>query len=268
MYKSKAALAVFILAFASGAWANMRAAINHIELPSSPLTLPQGQKPMPQLVVQSETLDVDCDYDRCWVEAVYHITSSADATLDFAFIMPANTPVEAKVAGKYSAAKVTLERDAPEAPDPSYWNRCWSASECAAVLSLYRASFTGKVFKGKNTVEVAYFQPITHLEKAYGYFTSSRSIEVFAYEMAPLKEWQLADDFTLKVTLSALRERPERDGGSSLFRSRSVNCILPGQKVEKNGEYLNLEATLDQNFPDRLVCNIGDSDLIDGNDYN
>ncbi|VFS60309.1 Uncharacterised protein [Leminorella grimontii] len=92
MYKSKAALAVFILAFASGAWANMRAAINHIELPSSPLTLPQGQKPMPQLVVQSETLDVDCDYGRCWVEAVYHITSSADATLDFAFIMPANTP--------------------------------------------------------------------------------------------------------------------------------------------------------------------------------
>lgn len=268
MGKSKAALAVFILAFASGAWANMRAPMRHIELPSQQLTPPQGQKPMPQLVVQSETLDVDCDYNRCWVEVVYHITSSADATLDFAFIMPANTPVETKVSGKYSAAKVSLERAAPEMSDSPYGGRCWSLTECASILPLYRATFTGNIFKGKNTIEVAYFQPITHLERAYGYFTSSRSIEVFAYEMAPLKEWRLADDFTLKVTLSALRERPERDGGSSLFRSRSVNCALPGQKVEKDGNYLNLEATLDQNFPDTLVCNIGDSDLIDDNNYN
>lgn len=241
----------------------MRAAFNYIEAPSSPLAPPKASVSIPQLIVQKETLDIDCDDSRCWVEAVYHLTSSADAMLEFAFIMPSNTPVEAKVAGHYSASKVTLEKEEINQKELKY--SCSSWSHCADSLPLYRASFIGKVFKGKNTVEVAYFQPLTLLERDYGYFTDSRYVEVFIYELAPLKEWQLADDFTLDVTLSALRKRPERNKGWSLFSSRSVNCFLSGQKVEKDGDYLNLAASLDKNFPNTLICNMGDSDLIKDN---
>lgn len=251
MFKPNWALAAFICAFSAVTSANMRAPMNTQHAPSFSLASPQSTK----LTVQRETLDIDCDYVRCFVEANYYIVSETAAELAFVFIMPSNTPVAARVAGEPRPAKVT--RDGSQTWETRYgWPR-------GTQLPLYQAAFTGKVNAGENTIVIQYSQPLTILERAYGYFTDSRSIEQFTYQLGPLKEWQLADDFSLEVRFSSLRKRPDRDGGWSLFRSRDVDCMQPEQTIEKDSEYLTLTKTFGKDFPDTLVCQAGDSGLLD-----
>lgn len=251
MFKPNLILAAFISVFSAVTAANMRAPTNIQHAPSFSLSAPQNTK----LTVQKETLDIDCDYVRCFVEATYYIESEKSAELAFVFIMPDNTPVAARVAGEPRPAKVT--RDGTQTWETRYgWPR-------GTQLPLYQAAFTGKVNAGENTIVIQYSQPMTILERAYGYFTDSRSIEQFTYQLGPLKEWQLADSFSLEVMFASLRKRPDRDGGWSLFRSRDVDCMQPGQIKEKDDEYLILTFTFGKDFPDTLVCQAGDSGLLD-----
>lgn len=133
----------------------------------------------------------------------------------------------------------------------------------AQQLPLYQAVFSGNIRTGMNILNIKYRQPLTILERSYGYFTDSRSIEQFTYQLGPLKEWALADNFSLQVTLSSLRKRPERDGGWSLMKSRAIDCLQPGQVQEHDSDHLNLMLTFGKSFPDTLVCQVGDSDLLD-----
>lgn len=130
-------------------------------------------------------------------------------------------------------------------------------------VPLYQALFNGNVFAGKNIITVKYQQPFMLHEYDYGYFTDGRFVEYFTYYLGPLKEWQLAEDFSLEISISSLRERPERDGGWSLRRARSIDCQLPGQVVENDSDNLNLRVNIGRDFPDTLTCKMGDSDLLD-----
>lgn len=237
--------------------ANMRAPSLHYQAPSFSLTVPEKKPSMPRLVVQSETLNVACNYTDCRVQATYHITSDVSAELAFTFITPSSQPVQARVAGRVTAAAVE--------PDPQ---KVWTNETerfARGPLPLYKASFSGAVHAGRNDVEVTYLQPLSILEQEYGYFTSSRSIERFVYVLSPLKEWRLADDFTLDVTLSTLRKRPERDEGG-FFKSRAIDCGQQEQRQDKEGERLILNTTFKKDFPNTLVCWIGDSDLLESDE--
>lgn len=73
----------------------------------------------------------------------------------------------------------------------------------------------------------------------------------------------MADDFSIAVTFSGLRKRPERGGGRSLMKSRAIDCMPPGQVVENDSDNLNLAFKLGKSFPDTLLCQVGDSDRLD-----
>ncbi|PVZ86639.1 hypothetical protein C9426_14550 [Serratia sp. S1B] len=229
--------------------ANMRGPRLIWQAPSFSLSSPQGNK----LTVKKEKLNVDCDYDNCQVQAVYEVTSTVQADVAFVFVMPANTAVSARVNGTRQPAAVTLDKI-----------NAWKVSDNdTREYPLYEAAFTGKVSIGANSINIKYNQPLTLLERDYGYFTDGRIVEQFSYQLGPLKEWPLADDFSLDVTLSSLRKRPERDGGWSILKSRTIDCMQPEQQIEKDSDSLNLTVKFGKNFPDTLICKIGDNDLLD-----
>ncbi|WP_235186786.1 hypothetical protein [Serratia sp. DD3] len=242
-------LTTAIMLFPALSPANMRAPNLIWQPPSFSLSSPQSNK----FKVKREKLNIDCDYENCQVQAVYEITSDIQADVAFVFVMPANTPVSARVNGTLQPATVTLD-------EINAWKLRNSDTR---EYPLYKAAFTGQVSIGTNTINIKYNQPLTLLERDYGYFTDSRSIEQFSYQLGPLKEWPLADDFSLDVTLSSLRKRPERDGGWSILKSRTIDCMQPEQKIEKDSEHLNLTVKFGKKFPDTLICKIGDSDLLE-----
>lgn len=249
MFKFCSVVLATLMAFCSLTHANMRAPghINHA--PSSSLTSQQTGR----LIVEKEKLSIDCDYQHCNVQAVYFIRSDTSEDLALVFVLPENTPVEARVTGTLRPTTVTQDE-----------THTWTSPELGGErLPLYQAAFSASIKAGVNIINIKYNQPLTILERAYGYFTDSRSIEQFTYQLGPLKEWALADNFSLQVTLSSLRKRPERDSGWSLMKSRAIDCLQPGQVLENDSDHLNLMLTFGKNFPDTLVCQIGDSDLLD-----
>lgn len=248
MFKSSIVVIVASIAFSSLVHANMRAPrhINHA--PSFSLNTAKAT----QLTVEKEQLNVDCGYQHCEVQAVYFIRSDISEKLAFAFVLPENVPVEVSVTGTQRPATVSKDN-----------MHTWTSPELSVQLPLYQATFSGSIKAGMNIINIKYSQPLTILERAYGYLTDSRSIEQFTYQLGPLKEWALADNFSMRITLSSLRKRPERDGGWSLTKSRAIDCFQPGQTQENDSDHLNLMLAFGKNFPDTLVCQIGDSDLLD-----
>lgn len=240
----------------AGAQANIRGPQNVFRPPSFSLS-PLKSQPQSGLVVQSETLDVECDYNACKVHAVYHITAKERADLAFAFILPSRTPVQARVANSFVTSTLTpVENNTlPPVPDAQKYYE-----------PLYQANFEGTLYPGNNTIDVSYLQPLTILEMEYGYFTDSRFLEKFRYQMGPLKEWTLAKDFTMAVKVSTLRKRPERDDWS-LVKTRSIDCGGGDkQHIEKEGDRLVLTIHYDQHFPTTFSCWIGDSDFLEDDD--
>ena len=253
MVKSWILVLATLMPFCSLTYANMRAPGRIDYAPSFSLTVPKASK----LTVEKEKLNIDCDYEYCEVQAVYFIRSEISEELAFEFVLPVYTPVEARVTGTLRPTRVT--------PDKS---QTWTIPNWhSRSLPLYQAAFSGSLKTGMNIINIKYRQPLTILERSYGYFTDSRSIEQFTYQLGSLKEWKLADDFSLQVTLSSLRQRPERDGGWSLLRSRAISCFAPGQVLENDRDHLNLMLTFGKIFPDTLVCQAGDRDLLDNTEY-
>ncbi|MCS3433963.1 hypothetical protein [Klebsiella sp. BIGb0407] len=249
MFKSCTLVLAALIAFCTLAHANMRAPMRIEYAPSFSLNAPKAS----QLIVEKEKLNIDCGYQYCEVQAVYFIRSEISEELAFEFILPKNTPVEARVTGTLRPTRVTQDE-----------SQTWTLPEWRSRhLPLYQAAFSGNIRAGMNIINIKYRQPLTILERSYGYFTDGRFIEQFTYQLGPLKEWTLADDFSLQVRLSSLRKRPERDGGWSLIRSRSVTCFTADRIRENDSDHLNLMLTFGKNFPDTLVCQAGDRDLLD-----
>lgn len=237
--------------------ANMRAPNNALEPPSAALNKPSAQSALPALTVLNENLNFDCDYQHCRVEAIYRIQAASAATLTFDFILPTQSKVNAMVGG--ATVSTQLQQDGNWRYDRSEPRLGQYFPDTS--FPLYRARFNGHLTAGVNEISVRYLQPLGQSERTYGYFTQSRFVEILTYELAPLKTWRLADNFTMNITLTTPRKRPDRDGWS-LFNRRSVDCALPGQKVVKQADKWVYQARLGRNFPNRLLCLIGDDDLL------
>lgn len=233
--------------------ANLRAPGVFWLAPSGALSNPVG------LEVLGETLDFDCDEAQCKVKAVYKVQADRPLNLAFEFMLPVQTTVNAQVADQHVPTEVTPAGHwQPDQEDIRLPGMRW-----AKELPIYRATFQGQLGVGVNRIEVSYIQPLGHYEARYGYFTTSRWITFFQYELQPLKEWTLASDFSLDISVSMPR-RPSGEGvWSSIFsKSRSIECFMPDAAVTRQDDRLVYRARRGRDFPDHLVCQMGDHDLL------
>jgi hypothetical protein len=206
------------------------------------------------LTVLGEALRFDCREDRCDVEAVYRIQAERPAEVSLEFILPVSASVQVRVGADEVAAQTEPAEPWPPEATPR------PPGLYAEKLALYRARFQGRFGAGANRVEVRYVQPLGRHEKDYGYFKKGRWLQFFAYELWPLKEWALSEDFALELSVSMPREASS--GEWRLRKARSIECSLSGASVARQGERLVYTARLGRTFPDRLMCYLGDEDLL------
>ncbi|UYZ84654.1 hypothetical protein MTZ49_03560 [Entomomonas sp. E2T0] len=255
---------MIILLFTTYAMANMRAAMRNWQPPSSVLKAPQvdsanmENNSLPNLEVLQETLKINCDHYQCQVNAAYHVNTKEKEALKFEFILPIDTKVTATINTVAVTTNVTMDNTYRFQED-----EISSMSRFENSFQVYKADFSGTLQKGDNIIEVNYIQPLSILEADYGYFISSRFVENFIYILAPLKEWKLADNFVLNVEVSTVKKRPDRNPWS-LFKSRAINCSLTNGKTTKENGKVVYRNKLTKEFPNNLICTMGDSDLLKG----
>jgi hypothetical protein len=231
--------AVAVLALPLVAVANLRAPGRVEAAPSGALA-----KPPAALAVKGERLTVRCELEACEVEARYAIDAEQALETALEFVMPGaparTAPVTATVNGK----------PRPAAVDPGG----------------SQARFSAPLVAGANEVLVRYRQPLAADEHDYGYFKKGRWVHRFRYEVWPLKGWKLAPGFELALEVSLDRPPPgffQRHFGTL----RSLGCAdeagkkLPATPVQE-GERLVLRVAFGPKLPDRLVCEMGDEDLL------
>lgn len=223
------------------------------EGPSSFLNTVSSSSSVKSLEVQKERLSIDCSYTHCDVDAVYYIVAKQSESLQFEFILPTEVAVTANINGQDSIATLSM----------TYYDISGEQGNIEENFGrqLYKAVFYGQLNTGDNFIQIRYQQKLGLFERDYGYFTHSRFTEKFTYALGPLKEWQLAPDFSLDITLSTPKQRPDRDGWS-LFKKRSISCQLDNSQQIKKGDKIIYYSRLDKQFPDELVCYMGDTDLL------
>ena len=258
-------LLVLVAALAPApARANLRAPGYVPHSPSSALYAPAGG-----LTVTGEELTFECD-GRCAVTAAYAVTAARAGRLAFEFILPVKEQVAVRVGPAGEAVKV-----GPAEPLGAREAKAMRAALARAHrddrVALYRARFEATLAAGANRVVVTYVQPLGAYERDYGYFKKGRWVHTFQYEVWPLKEWTLAPGFTARLTVTMPRPAPgwwKRTFGTV----RSIACralkedsstpLVGARLTQRQG---TLEYRVDlaaATLPDRLVCNLGDEDLI------
>ncbi len=264
--RSAASLAVAVLATAAlPASANMRAPKVRPEPPSSALHRAGGD-----LVALGERLALDCTVEECRIEAVYRVRAAAAASYAFEFILPARVAVTVQAGGETLPVDLAAaEPDALHAPPLT--------SEFGIALrppagTLYAARFTARLPAGESTIVVRYAQRTTAWEAKYGYFTKSRFLHALQYELWPLAEWPLAPDFALDLDVRLARPAPglwTRLFGTPLALGCSVYETVEGRPARRtagparqDGDRVVVTARLAAPVPERLMCHIGDQDLL------
>ena len=247
--------------------ANMRAPYMRTNSASRTLT----QKTPATLVVLEEDLSFECEapYEGdigtvtqqkrfAQVTAVYLVDAGKAGECAFEFLMPDNVEVESSVNGKRCAAENTVIEKGKAADG-------WSVR---MDRSLCRATFVGKLLQGENIIRVSYRQPVGVTETHYGYFTKSRYASGFGYELWPLKEWKLAEDFTLNVdvrtadysslrrTLFGSRNVLRLNGASKNDEAQFVPC--DDVRYSQEDGFLRARVTWGRSFPDLLHVSYGE----------
>jgi hypothetical protein len=257
-------LFLLLALFPTLASANLRAPGSVPHSPSSALYVPAGG-----LTVTGEELTFDCD-DRCAVTAAYAVTAAKEGRLAFEFILPVKEQVAVRVGPLGAPVQV-----GPAEPLGERETKGMAAASARSYRNdrtpLYRARFEATLVKGPNRIVVTYSQPLGAFERDYGYFKKGRWVQVFQYEVWPLKEWTVAPGFAAKLTVTMPRPAPgwwKRTFG----KVRSIACHgstgdkggpFAGARLTQKGRTLEYRVDLGAAaLPDRLGCNLGDEDLI------
>lgn len=133
-----------------------------------------------------------------------------------------------------------------------------------AAGRMYVAQFSASLQSENNTVRVTYQQPLSLREYDWGRFRNGRFLQSIEYELSPLKGWKLADDFQIRVELTA-----PTSGLFRKLRGRSKTLALYGSDGKKLEGTLRRESgrqsiglVLGRDFPARLEASVGDKDII------
>ncbi len=206
--------------------------------------------------------DINKEKRTARVTATYSISSISEKDYRFEFIMPSNEETSIVINGKKAV------------PEPSVLLKKEKKGTVMMQTrtELWKASFIGVMTTGDNTIEVSYFQPVSFSEVHYGYFTRSKWSSAVGYELWPLSEWKLADNFQLRIVAVM-------DDDSSLlnnFWGGAYGMKLRGQnprdenyhdikitEVRKEKEQMILTADYNKNFPARLIVLYGDKEALE-----
>lgn len=251
-------VACAIAAIGTSAGANMRAPRSVERSPSSTLYAAGAH-----LVVQREDLSFRCTRRACRVEAIYRVRAAAPARQTLEFISPdANKLlVEVNTLRPLQVSSVPLDRDERARVAAGMGLRGRERTQ------LHKARFNAVLRQGLNTIRVRYRQRLSSQERDYGYFSDGRFVHLLQYELWPLKGWQLDKGFSLNLTVKLRRGAPSW-WARNFGRYTDITCSKRGRgravtlQRRQRGGYLVLSARLGANFPDRLICNIGDDDLV------
>ena len=215
------------------------------------------------LTVERERLRFACGAASCEVTAEYEVTAAAAVTVGLSFVLPVDGPVTARTNARADAVTV-----APAAP-LSAEERKAAGRAGRNAPPLFRALFESTLEAGRNTLAVAYRQPLGAEETDYGYWKKTgRMVQSFGYEVWPLAEWPRSPAFRLSLAVSL--ERPAPGLLSRWFGSpRSIACLtsdpsapVPPFRREQRGGELWYEAELGPSLPDRITCFLADEDLL------
>jgi hypothetical protein len=251
-------IACAIASLGATARANMRAPRSVERSPSSALYAAGAH-----LVVLREDLSFRCTRSACRAQAVYHVQAAAPARQTLEFISPdANRLlVEVNTLRPLQVSSVPLDRDERARVAAGMGLRGREGAK------LHKARFEAVLRRGLNTIRVRYRQRLSSQERDHGYVSDGRFVHLLQYELWPLKGWRLAKGFTLNLSVKLRRGAPSW-WARNFGRYTNIACGKRGQgrafalHRQQRGGYLVLSARLGANFPDRLICSIGDDDLV------
>ncbi|HXU60554.1 MAG TPA: hypothetical protein VN962_02565 [Polyangia bacterium] len=223
-------------------------------MPSSAV---QPIDPASHLRVVHEDLTFRCQGRSCQVTATYAIDADAAIATELAFVLPVDMAVAARVGS--ASAPTTVTR--LNAPPPGFNQRLdvrheYSLPDGEALPPLYQAVARVSFAPGRNQASFSYEQPLGARESEYSYFHDGTMIPRLLYVLWPLREWKHAPGFTIALRIEMDREPPgwwKRKFG----HPAEVYCYgFKGQQTQI-GHRLVYTATLSDNFPDYLQCDVG-----------
>ena len=218
--------------------------------------VPEGQhlKSASQgLIVQSEDLRVNCDQDLCKFEVTYRLLNPAKdiVKIDTTFV----APIEGKINLTCPGVEAT-ESDLKSPGLPVEGRKHTSDDDVIPVLS--EAAVACDIPSGESVIGIRYQQLAGLDEEGVGYFSSSWFRRDFLYELAPLKEWQLAKDFMLNLQLT-IPDQPIGFFRSMLLMAPVVLCTgdeknIEPKKSQTKDDLVTISYLWGINFPTRLRC--------------
>lgn len=179
----------------------------------SPSTAPYGIAD--QVAVQGEELRFEFRLVRegrpgestCLVTATYHIESALEQEVQLEFLAPSSGEVTWTLGAQSGKTEFVHETDTTDAPESikhlvsgkPVERRELSRREEPDAVGIFRARFPVRLNAGAQVLEIRYAAAPAYFEVDYGYFRSSKFRFSVDYEIWPLKQWTLADDFALEV---------------------------------------------------------------------
>ena len=241
-------LIVFLLFVADCAFANIRASRHR--------PIPEGQHPKPNgtsITVESEDLLVHCDFDICRFAVTYRLRNPAveSIRIDTTFV----APVRGVIKLICPQAVTTLSELRPIEVIAATPHRVNSDEEHP---ELSEATVVCDLPNGDTSIEIRYEQLTGYREEGVGYFSSSWFRRFFLYELAPLKEWQLGDQFKLNLEFT-VPDKPIGFFRSLLSLDPVMLCIGDNKELmaverETKAGGVTFRYLFGVNFPNRLRC--------------
>lgn len=217
----------------------------------------------PGLVVLREDLRIHCYFSACKVEVTYQIESRNEMKVEFRFILPTAAQIEPRLNDQV----LTVSKMGPivDLENESWLNegqKIFLSKKEQLENPLHAASFEGRVQQGRQSLMVNYVQPSSLILRRPYLFREARGRAGFAYVLAPLKEWELHEDFELKVQFSW--DLPPRGFFARVFGSgyRRIECngkkqdFKTNEKERKPDEPIvqSFEIVYKKDFPDLFMC--------------
>ena len=235
--------------------ANLRAPRSEFANPSSAV---RPLDSAARLRVLHEDLTFRCHGRSCQVSATYVIQADAPLATELAFVLPVDTAVTALIGSTKIPAAVTRLN----APPPGFAQHLdlrqeYVLSEVADLPPLFQAVAPISFVPGQNRVSFSYQQPLGAVESGYSYLHDGSMIPRLYYVLWPLREWKRAPGFSIALRIEMDREPPgwwKRTFG----HPAEVYCYgVKAPQQTQVGRQLVYTATLPDDFPDYLRCDVG-----------
>ena len=247
----KIALGIYLAGSTPAALANMRRPQQRdVPISRHPKTF------APALEVQREHLEVVCGQRDCSTKVLYNVANLQGQPLDLSitFLAPAQGAIESQCAEGPIESSI-LEK---VASDSNNNYREQSEDYVFGVVPIAAGTFQCILPPGPTNIKVEYTQLVAFMEEGVSYFSSSWFMRMYEYELAPLKEWNLAGDFHLDFDL-IIPDEPLGFFARIFGLDPEINCmsgdhLLKETSRQHSGKSLTISYKWGKDFPDRLKC--------------